>query len=49
MKLQNGPYLKKRTFCFFRGMKPTTVPGIVFHTTIDNDANLTKIHNPCLI
>ena len=47
MKIQNGPYLKKIIFWYFDGYE--TVPKIVFHTIIDNDASLTKIHNPCLV
>ena len=34
---------RKYHFGIFRVMKTTTVPEIVFHTIIDNDASLIKV------
>ena len=49
MKFQNGLVFRKITFWYFRSIKTTTVPVIIFHTFIENDASLIeKKYNLCL-
>ena len=48
MKFQNRLFLKKITFWYFRGMKTTTVPEMVFHPFIGNDVTSVEKY-ACLI
>ena len=49
MKVQNSIFLKKITSWYFRGMKTTTVPEIVFHIFIANNASLIEKCSPFLL